>query len=61
MFRCCLPLLNVTVGLVQGDRGVLLIDCGTILAEAYLIAEDVRELTGAEVTRRVMTHHHFPL
>ena len=59
VYRCRLPFLDVTVGLVQGDRGVLLIDCGTTLAEAGSIAEDVRELTGAEVTHLVMTHHHF--
>lgn len=59
VYRCRLPFLDVTVGLVQGDRGVLLIDCGTTLVEAGSIAEDVRELTGAEVTHLVMTHHHF--
>jgi len=59
VYRCRLPFLDVTVGLVQGDRGVLLIDCGTTLVEAGSIAKDVRELTGAEVTHLVMTHHHF--
>jgi glyoxylase-like metal-dependent hydrolase (beta-lactamase superfamily II) len=38
---------------------VLLIDCGTTLVEAESIAKDVRELTGAEVTHLVLTHHHF--
>jgi glyoxylase-like metal-dependent hydrolase (beta-lactamase superfamily II) len=47
------------VGLVHGSAAVLLIDCGTTLAEARGIAGDVRVLTGAEVTHLVMTHHHF--
>ena len=59
VYRCRLPFLDVTVGLVHGAAAVLLIDCGTTLAEAHGIAEDVRELTGAEVTHLVMTHHHF--
>jgi glyoxylase-like metal-dependent hydrolase (beta-lactamase superfamily II) len=59
VYRCRLSFLDVTVGLVHGAAAVLLIDCGTTLAEARGIAEDVRELTGAEVTHLVMTHHHF--
>ena len=59
VYRCRLPFLDVTVGLVHGSAAVLLIDCGTTLAEARGIAGDVRELTGAEVTHLVMTHHHF--
>ena len=59
VYRCRLPFLDVTVGLVHGSAAVLLIDCGTTLAEAHGIAEDVRELTGADVTHLVMTHHHF--
>ena len=59
VYRCRLPFLDVTVGLVHGHRAALLIDCGTTLAEADRIADDVRELTGAEVTHLVMTHHHF--
>jgi glyoxylase-like metal-dependent hydrolase (beta-lactamase superfamily II) len=59
VYRCRLPFLDVTVGLVHGAAAVLLIDCGTTLAEAHGIAEDVRELTGADVTHLVMTHHHF--
>ena len=57
--RCRLPFLDVTVGLVCGSAGVLLIDCGTTLIEADGIAEDVRELTGGAVTHIVLTHHHF--
>jgi len=59
VYRCRLPFLDVTVGLVHGHRATLLIDSGTTLAEAGRIAEDVRELTGTEVTHLVMTHHHF--
>jgi glyoxylase-like metal-dependent hydrolase (beta-lactamase superfamily II) len=57
--RCRLPFLDVTVGLVQGQRRVLLIDCGTTLLEAAAIAADVATLTGGAVTDVVMTHHHF--
>lgn len=57
--RCRLPFLDVTVGLVEGRYGSLLIDCGTTLNEAAAIADDVRELTGGAVTHLVMTHHHF--
>ena len=59
VYRCRLPFLDVTVGLVHGSAGTLLIDAGTTLAEARGIAEDVRELTGTGVTHLVMTHHHF--
>ena len=57
--RTRLPFLDVTVGVVAGDSGVLLIDCGTTLAEAAGVAADVRRLTGRDVTHLVMTHHHF--
>jgi glyoxylase-like metal-dependent hydrolase (beta-lactamase superfamily II) len=57
--RCRLPFLDVTVGLVRGDRRNLLIDCGTTLLEAAAIAEDIGELTGGAVTDVVLTHHHF--
>ncbi|MCB0934042.1 MAG: MBL fold metallo-hydrolase [Mycobacterium sp.] len=59
VYRCRLPFLDVTVGLVIGVTGVLLVDCGTTLAEAAAVADDVAELTGREVTHLVMTHHHF--
>jgi len=59
VYRCRLPFLDVTVGLVHGRTGVLLIDCGTTLSEAERLAADVGELTAAEVSRLVMTHHHF--
>ncbi len=57
--RCRLPFLDVTVGLVEGRYGSLLIDSGTTLIEAAAIADDIRELTGGPVTHLVMTHHHF--
>jgi glyoxylase-like metal-dependent hydrolase (beta-lactamase superfamily II) len=57
--RCRLPFLDVTVGLVYGRDGILLIDCGTTLLEATAIAADVEELTGGVVTHLVMTHDHF--
>ena len=57
--RCRLPFLDVTIGLVSGPTGVLLIDCGTTLSEASAVADDVHRLTGRAVTHVVMTHHHF--
>jgi len=57
--RCRLPFLGVTVGVVQGSSGILLIDSGTTLLEASRIAEDVAVLTGGAVTHLVLTHHHF--
>lgn len=59
VWRCRLPFLDVTVGVVSGSVGVLLIDCGTTLDEAAGIAADVRQLAGRAVTDVVMTHHHF--
>lgn len=59
VYRCRLPFLDVTVGLVAGGDRILLIDCGTTLSEAARIAGDVGDLTGAVVTDVVMTHHHF--
>lgn len=43
-FRCRLPFLDVTVGLVVGRTGRLLIDAGTTLTEAQAIAQDVQEI-----------------
>ncbi len=59
VYRCRLPFLDVTVGVVRGSDHVLLIDCGTTLLEAATIAGDVRQLTGAVVTRLLLTHQHF--
>ncbi|WP_167102166.1 MBL fold metallo-hydrolase [Mycobacterium sp. DL592] len=57
--RCRLPFLDVTVGLVHGRDGVVLIDCGTTLLEAAQLSSDIADITGAAVTHIVMTHHHF--
>jgi glyoxylase-like metal-dependent hydrolase (beta-lactamase superfamily II) len=59
VYRTRLPFLDVSVGVIAGDTGVLLIDCGTTLLEAAAIGDDVRELAGRDVTHLVMTHHHF--
>lgn len=57
--RCRLPFLDVTVGLVTGQDGVLLVDTGSTLSEAAAIAADVRQLAGDWVTHVVLTHRHF--
>lgn len=58
--RCRLPFLDVTIGLVVGDTGVLLVDTGTTLVEARAIEADMRTLTGGRpVTDIVLTHYHF--
>lgn len=59
VYRCRLEFLDVTVGLVAGATGVLLIDCGTTLQEADGIADDAAKLTGRAVDHVVLTHHHF--
>ena len=59
VYRCRLPFLDVTVGLVTGADQTLLIDCGTTLPEAQAIAAAAAELTGTAVSRLVLTHHHF--
>ncbi len=57
--RCRLPFLDVTVGLVQGSTGTLLVDTGTTLTEAQAIRDDVRQIAGRDVTHVVLTHKHF--
>ncbi|BBX46687.1 MBL fold metallo-hydrolase [Mycobacterium cookii] len=59
VYRCRLPFLDVTVGVVQGRTGVLLVDTGTTLTEARAINDDIREITGRDVTHVVLTHKHF--
>ena len=59
VYRTRLPFLDVSVGAVTGDAGLLLIDCGTTLLEAADVAADLREMTSRNVTHVVMTHHHF--
>jgi glyoxylase-like metal-dependent hydrolase (beta-lactamase superfamily II) len=57
--RCRLPFCDVTVGLVQGDTGALLVDTGTTLAEAAAIHADARRLAGRPVSHIILTHKHF--
>ncbi len=57
--RCRLPFCDVTIGLVLGRTGVLLVDTGTTLAEAAAVDADVRQLAGRPVSHIVLTHKHF--
>jgi glyoxylase-like metal-dependent hydrolase (beta-lactamase superfamily II) len=59
VFRCRLPILDVTVGLVYGRTGAMLIDTGTTMTEARAIAEDVQDIANREVSQIVLTHNHF--
>jgi glyoxylase-like metal-dependent hydrolase (beta-lactamase superfamily II) len=59
VFRCRLPFLDVTVGLVYGRAGAVLIDSGTALTEARSIARDVRDMADREVGHIMLTHNHF--
>lgn len=57
--RCRLPFLDVTVGVVHGRTGTLLVDTGTTLTEADAVKADVEEITGGTVSHIVLTHNHF--
>jgi glyoxylase-like metal-dependent hydrolase (beta-lactamase superfamily II) len=57
--RCRLPFCDVTIGLVRGRTGAVLIDTGTTLVEAAAIDADVRQIAGHRVTHVVLTHKHF--
>jgi glyoxylase-like metal-dependent hydrolase (beta-lactamase superfamily II) len=59
VFRCRLPFLDVTVGLVYGRDGAMLIDSGTTLTEARAIAEDVADIANREISHIFLTHNHF--
>jgi glyoxylase-like metal-dependent hydrolase (beta-lactamase superfamily II) len=59
VFRCRLPFLDVTVGLVHGRDGAVLIDSGTTPAEARRIARDVDTMARRKVGHIVLTHNHF--
>ena len=59
LYRTRLPFMDVTVGVVGGEDGALLVDTGTTLAEAAALDDDVRALTAQKVTRIVLTHKHF--
>lgn len=57
--RCRLPFCDVTIGLVVGRAGALLVDTGTTLTEAAAVNADVYGLTGRTVTHIALTHKHF--
>ena len=57
--RCRLPFCDVTIGLVRGRSGAVLVDTGTTLIEAAAIDADVRQLAGCPITHIVLTHKHF--
>lgn len=57
--RCRLPFCDVTIGLVCGRDGALLVDTGTTLREAAAIDADARRIAGRPVTHVVLTHKHF--
>jgi glyoxylase-like metal-dependent hydrolase (beta-lactamase superfamily II) len=57
--RCRLPFCDVTIGLVRGRAGALLVDTGTTLVEAAAIDADVRSIARRPVTHVVLTHKHF--
>ncbi|MBA2465969.1 MAG: MBL fold metallo-hydrolase [Nocardioidaceae bacterium] len=66
--RCWLArstFLDVNVGLVAGDRGLLLVDTGTSEVAARRVVEEVRRLgvggslEAVRVVAVVNTHHHF--
>lgn len=57
--RCRLPFLDVTVGLVCGATGTLLIDTGTTLAEANAVKADIAEIADRSVSHMMLTHNHF--
>ncbi|MBD0735500.1 MBL fold metallo-hydrolase [Streptomyces sp. CBMA29] len=54
-----LPHLDVTIGLVVGDDGVLLVDTGSTLREGAELRAQVEALTGRTVTHVALTHGHF--
>lgn len=57
--RCRLPFCDVTIGLVCGRAGALLVDTGTTLVEAAAIDADARRIAGGPVAHVVLTHKHF--
>lgn len=59
VYRCRLAFCDVTVGLVCGRAGALLVDSGTTLIETAAIEADVREIADCAVTHVVLTHKHF--
>jgi glyoxylase-like metal-dependent hydrolase (beta-lactamase superfamily II) len=59
VYRCRLPFCDVTVGLVWGSAGAVLVDTGSTLVEAAAIEADVRQVADGPVTHIVLTHKHF--
>ena len=57
--RCRLPFCDVTIGLVRGETGALVVDSGTTLVEASAVAADIERIAGRPVTHVVLTHKHF--
>jgi glyoxylase-like metal-dependent hydrolase (beta-lactamase superfamily II) len=51
--------LDVNVGLVGGDRGLLVVDTHASEVEARRVVEQVRQLGAGEVVGIVNTHQHF--
>ena len=51
--------LDVNVGLVGGDRGLLVVDTQASEAEARRVVEQLRRLGAGEVVAVVNTHEHF--
>lgn len=51
--------LDVNVGVVAGDRGLLVIDTNASEVEARKVVEQVRRLDAGEVIAVVNTHEHF--
>jgi glyoxylase-like metal-dependent hydrolase (beta-lactamase superfamily II) len=54
-----MPHLDVTIGLVVGSEGVLLVDTASTRAEGEELREQVEALTGRTVTHIALTHGHF--
>lgn len=59
VFRCRLPFLDVTIGVVAGGAGTLLIDTGTTPTEAEAIAADIAAMGHRDVSHILLTHNHF--
>ncbi|MGV0645875.1 MBL fold metallo-hydrolase [Mycolicibacterium sp. XJ879] len=59
VFRCRLPFLDVTIGVVAGSAGTLLIDTGTTLTEAEAITADIAAMGHRDVSHILLTHNHF--
>jgi glyoxylase-like metal-dependent hydrolase (beta-lactamase superfamily II) len=59
VYRCRLAFLDVTVGLILGRDGAVLIDSGTTFDEAHSIDADVRSFDERGVRHLVLTHDHF--